>query len=92
MRAGRREEHGSSASSLLIMKYIYLVACTAHENTFTCYKVSTTSGSIQQKYMYIYVYIFGRMYSPHSHVIRFMPQVAVYSRSKQEAGEGILII
>jgi hypothetical protein len=29
--------------------YIYLVACTAHENTFTCYKVYATSGSVQQE-------------------------------------------
>ena len=42
-------------SSLLIMKYyIYIVACTACENMFTCYKVYTTSGSVQQKYIYIY--------------------------------------
>ena len=50
MRAGRKE-HGSSASSLLIIKYIIIltfVACTACENTFTHYKVYTTGGSVQR--------------------------------------------
>ena len=87
-RAGKREVHSSSASSLLIIKYIILfVTCTAHENMFTHYKVYNTSGSVHQNNIF-----FGCMYSPHSHIIRFMPQVAVYSRSKREAGEGILMI
>ena len=88
MRAGRREEHGSSASFLLIMKYIYiwshvqLMRTRSHVIRFLP-QVAVYSRNI---------YIFGRMYSPHSHVIRFMPQAAVYSRSKQEAGDGILTI
>ena len=50
MRAGRKEEHGSPASSLLIMKYninLFFVTCTAHEHTFTSYKVYMTGGSAQ---------------------------------------------
>ena len=48
MRAGRKEEHASPASSLLIMKYninLFFVTCTTCEHTFTCYKVYTRGGS-----------------------------------------------
>ena len=48
MRAGRTEEHGSPASSLLTMRYninLFFVACTAREHTFTRYKVYMRGGS-----------------------------------------------
>ena len=60
MRAGSREVHGSSTSSLLIIN----------------------------KNVYIYIYwSYVQFVRTCSHVIRFIPQVAVPSRSKWEERE-----
>ena len=91
MRAGRTEEHGSPASSLLTMRYninLFFVACTAREHTFTHYKVYTRGGSARifsvvctAVHTLYGVAVHSRhvqLVSMRSHVIRFIQEVAVH--------------